>query len=209
MYTTSYIAKSKVKRPNSYSLKTNSNYIERITSKLKGIILSLNTTGFLTTLSFFLFTRKYRHLQVVAFSCIANDNKIYYFKAGKNEVSLRNKYIGSDFDDLFPIDLEEYKTLGKINNFKEVETTDQKIWITKLISILYYLRYGKNSYNAHLLGSGKFAAGVILPNILKSGGKITKIKETEGKSSQFIAESFGISKNVLDSNFFSKNPAYT
>ncbi len=203
MDTLNYI-KDNFKRQN-YSIKQNSNNIEKFIFKLKGVLLSLKTTGFLTTLSFFFFTRKYRHLKVIAFSCISDENKIYYFKSGKNAVSLRNNYEKSDLNDLFIINSVEYNKLGEIHNYKNSKISDQKIWVTKVIGLLYYLRFGKSLYNAHLLGSGKFAAGVILPNILKNRGRITKIKLTTGKSSKFIAESFGINKNVLDSNFFKIN----
>ncbi len=204
MDTLSYIEETNFKRQN-YSIKKNSSSIEKFISKIKGVLLSLKTTGFLTTLSFFLFTRKYRNLQVIAFSCISEDNKIYYFKADKNAISLRNKYEQSELKDFIVINSEEYQKLGKVNNYNNIEIPSQKIWVTKLIRALYFLRFGKGFYETHLLGSGKFAAGVILPNILKNRGRITKIKLTTGKSSNFIAESFGINKNVLDPNFFKNN----
>lgn len=204
MNTLNYIEETNYKNHN-FSIKKNANQIEKFISKIKGILLSLKTTGFLSTLSFFFFTRKYRHLQVTAFSCISDKKEIYYFKSGKNTVSLRNKYDKSDLNDVFIISSEEYNKLGKINRYRDIEIPDQKIWITKVIGLLYFLRFGKSLYNTHLLGSGKFAAGVIVPNILKNKGRITKIKLTRGKSSKFIAESFGINKNVLDPNFFKFN----
>jgi len=204
MNTTSYIVKKDKNFNYSYSNKKN-NKFQIFILKIKGILLSFNTTGFLPTFSFFLFTRKYRSFQVIALSCENDKKEVYYYKAGKNSVNLRKKYNHEDLQDLVSIDFDEYKSLGNIEKSNFINKKDQKLWITKLISFLYFLRYKPKKYPSHLLGSGRFAAGVILPNIIRNCGRITGIYNTLGNSSNYLAESFGIQKDVLIENIKKKS----
>ena len=137
MNTTSYIVKKDKNFNYSYSNKKN-NKFQIFILKIKGILLSFNTTGFLPTFSFFLFTRKYRSFQVIALSCKNDKEEVYYYKAGKNSVNLRKKYNHEDLQDLVSIDFDEYKSLGNIAKFNFIDKKDQKLWITRLISFLYF-----------------------------------------------------------------------
>ena len=59
------------------------------------------------------------------------------------------------------------------------------------------MRYKQMNNSSHLLGSGRFAAGVIVPNIIKNGGNILGIYKSIGNSATFLAESYGLNKNIL------------
>ena len=186
---------------NSKEANTNLNKSIRIRKILRGLLLSFKTTGALSTLRFYLYTRMYPLIEVKGV-CIARNGELRYYKKMKGSFVARLEYTETELMNLHEITSKEYSLLGKE---RKLEKNNKSLGVELGIKIsnIFKNKRDKNT-DISLLGSGRFTAGVIVPLLIKNNAYIRFIRKTQGSSAIALQKAYNLDANIDITNKYVK-----